>query len=140
MAADAQHEIRGAVPVGGAPIYVALPEGGRRRTRDDERAFPAARLERARRHALGGAGDQPIGEDIATHDRQADPRRSLPVRRRAPLTAQRQPGRHAERDPYPQGDDEDAVAIDPARPEGFEQADPGMLAPTARGLERKSVG
>src|SRR3546814_19959429 len=49
IAADAQHDIRGAVPVGGPPIYVALPEGERRRPRDDERAFPAARLESARR-------------------------------------------------------------------------------------------
>src|SRR3546814_14570440 len=38
IAADAGHEARDAVAIGRAPIYVALPEGERRRTRDDERA------------------------------------------------------------------------------------------------------
>src|SRR3546814_3756243 len=80
--------------------------------------------------------------DVCSSDlRKADPRRSLPICRRAPCAAQRQPDRYAERDPYPQVDDEDAVAIEPARTEGFEQANPVIVEPVERRMaETADVG
>src|SRR3546814_20146857 len=71
--------------------------------------------------------------DVCSSDlRKADPRRSLPICHRAPFAAQRQPDRYAERDPYPQVDDEDAVAIEPPRTAGYEQANPVIVEPVER--------
>src|SRR3546814_9305350 len=73
-----------------------------------------------------------MGEDIGANRGEAGPRGPGPSGHPGALAAQRQPDRQAERDPDPRVDDEQHVAVEPAKAERFEQADAVIVEPVAR--------
>src|SRR3546814_6377136 len=99
---------------------------------DDERIALPLSAQQIGDRRLGAPGDQAIGEDIGANRGEAGPRGPGPSGHPGALAAQRQPDRQAERDPDPRVDDEQHVAVEPARAERFEQAEAVIVEPVER--------
>ena len=82
-------------------------------------------------HALHIARHQPVRTDIGQSKAKTEPCRPCP--RPSPLlAAERNPRRAAQNHPKPQIDDEQRIAVEPARAERFEQANAIGIQPVER--------
>src|SRR3546814_7981475 len=130
-----------AVKAAAAPENIASPELQGRRARHDQCPVLSCTAQQLGRLRFGASRDQAIGEYIGANPGKSDPRGARPVRRAAALSPQRQPDRRSQRDPYPQVDDEQRVAIEPAMAERLEQPDAVIVEPVQRGLaEATDIG